>query len=453
MSDKDLGELTEGEQAPVKRRTYWSDKHTKFYHENMGLDLMAHRHARYIEGIPAIWDDLDRRYLIGYAAWDAAVVDLADGTTTNHRKEVASYLHIVAPRCQQGDPHLIACANGIVNPWVEGYDDLDADGHSDGFIFNTPDLNIPNVLPVAWNPNTYDEATDRALDAFACGDPETRIVLEEVMAACIYRGRELQTMAVLIGTGGNGKSVFLRMLQGLVGEGNYSTVDLRDVGRRFMQAPIVGKLVNVGDDIADGIIDSAPLSVVKKIVTGDAITIEEKYRTPDSVRPYCTLVFAANQFPRLADYSGGMLDRIHGIPFAADFRHDPQRRVSNIWDTLDTEQSRQYMLNLALRRLPQLVARGGFMPTRYSEDMRESVANDNDSVMYWISNDGIRQSHIDGMAVSDAYGQYKGFCDSAGRKPVEQRAFTLRVNRHLNMVTRKDVYSRGRQVRGFHAQA
>ena len=451
MSDKDLGELTEEEQEPVKHRIYWNDKWTKFFHENMAADLMSLRRARFIEGMPAIWDDLDARYRIGYDAWDAAVVDLTSSTTTNHRKEVANYLRIVAPRCEQGDTHLIACANGIIDPWVDGYDVLDADGHTSGFTLNSPDLNIPNVLPVAWNPNAYDEATDRALDAFACGDAETRAALEEVMAACIYRGHELQTMAVLIGAGGNGKSVFLRMLQGLVGHDNYSAVDLRDVGRRFMQAPIVGKLANLGDDIANDHIEGAPLSVVKKIVTGDTITIEEKYRSPDTLRPYCTLVFSANQFPRLADYSGGMLDRIHGIPFLADFRHDQERRVSNIWATLDTEQSRQYMLNLALRRLPQLVERGGFAPTRYSESMRENVANDNDSVMYWIDSEGIRQSHVDGRAVSDVYADYRGFCEKVGRKPVEQRAFTTRVNRQLNMGTEKDVYSLGRQVRGFHA--
>lgn len=454
MSDADLDGLTDEEQGPEEKRSnrrYWSNK-GKFYHENVGDDLIEFQHARYIEGMPAIWDAFAGRYRIGYDAWDAAIVDLTSGTTTRHRAEVTNYLHIVAPRFDQGDTHLIACANGVIDPWQDDYYKLDDDGHSSSFTLNTPDLNIPNVLPVDWNPYVYDSDTDLALQAFSCGDEETRIVLEEIVAACIYRGRELQNMAVLIGSGGNGKSVFLHMLFGLLGSENVSAIDLRNVGKRFMQAPLMGRLANIGDDIADGIIEAGPLSIVKKIVTGDAISSEQKYRPPDTIRPYASLIFSANQFPRLADYSGGMLDRIHGVPFAADFRHDPERRVTNISEILDTEESRQYLLNLALGRLPDLVRRGGFFPTIYAENMREAVLNDNDSVAYWIDADGIRQSHVDGRAVSDVYSSYRTFCENAGRKPVEQRAFTSRVNRRLGTITRKDVYSAGRQVRGFHAQ-
>lgn len=451
MSDSDLDELTETEQQPVERRSYWNDKCTKFYHENMTNDLIELHHARFIDGMPAIWDGFSGRYRIGYDAWDAAIVELTQGTTVNQRREVTSLLRIRAPRIDQGDTHLVACANGVIDPWQDGYDVLDDDGHSSGFIFNTPDLNIPNVLPVDWNPDAYDEATDNALNQFSCWDDETRAVLEEVLAACIYRGRELQNMAVLIGNGGNGKSVFLRMLMGLLGRENVSTIDLRDIGRRFMQAPLVGKLANVGDDIADGIIEAAPLSIVKKIVTGDAISVEEKYRAVDTFRPYASLVFSANQFPRLADYTGGMLDRIHGVHFAADFRHNPDVRVTNIWELLDTDISRQYLLKLALARLPALVSRGGFTPTSYSKTMREAVLNDNDSVAYWIDTEGIRQSHVSGRAVSEVYSMYRSFCENAGRKPVEQRAFTSRVNKRLDTFTNKDVYLGGRQVRGFHA--
>lgn len=442
------------EQDKAERREYWSASHGKFYHEAMARDLIDIRCARFIDGMPCSWDAYEGRFRIGHDAWAADMVDLTSGTTTAHRKEVASYLHLVAPRFEQGDAHLIACANGVVDPWCEGFEELDADGYSPGFTLNSPEQNIPNVLPVEWDPTAYDEATDEALDAFSCGDPLTRANLEEVLAACVYRGRyELQNMAVLVGEGGNGKSVFLHMLEGLLGPENYAAIDLRDVGRRFMQAPLVGKLANIGDDIADGIVDAGPLSVVKKIVTGDSLTIEEKFGHPYTVRPYATLVFAANRFPRLADYSGGMLDRIFAIRFDADFRHDGARRVTDISERLATERSRQYLLNLALRRLPALVRRGGFTPTPYSEAMRETVRLTNDSVGFWIDNEGVRPSHVDGRAVGEIYAMYKDFCHGAGRSPVEQRTFTTRVNRQLGTTTAKDVYSCGRQVRGFHAQA
>ena len=441
--------FTDEEQEPPKRRIYRSDK-GRFYHDAMALDLMDLRSARFIEGIPAIWDELEGRYRMRYAGWDAAIVDLCSGTTQQNRKEVASYLSIIGERHNQGDPHLIACANGVINPWVKDYDALDDEGHSVSFVFNTPENDIPNVLPVTWDPNAYDEATDKALDAFACGDAGTRLNLEEILAACIYRGREIQQMAVLVGDGGNGKSVYLDMLSKMLGPDNVTSIDLRDVGKRFMQAPLMGKLANIGDDIADGFIESAPLSIIRKVVTGNPITIEEKYHPPYDARPYATMVFSANVFPRIADSTQGMLDRFHAVRFAADFRHNPEARITNISELLDNDLSRSYLLNLALRRLPDLVRRGGFTPTPYSEAERGSLLLDNDSVAYWIDTNGITARYADGKTVEGLYREYADFCGSAGRKPVEQRTFTRRVNKRLGTRTAKDILDNSRQVRGFH---
>lgn len=442
-------DLTDNELEPVRRRAYRTDK-GRFLHDNMARDLMDLHHARFIEGIPAIWDEIECRYRLGYSGWDASIVELCAGTTVQNRREVASYLSIIGRQCAQGDTHLVACRNGVINPWVPNYDVLDEDRHSPALTFNTPELNVPNVLPVTWDPTAYDAATDAALDAFACDDAGTRVNLEEILAACIYRGREVQQMAVLIGPGGNGKSVFLSMLMGMMGPDNVTAIDLRDVGKRFMQAPLVGKLSNIGDDIADGFIESSPLSIIRKVVTGNTITIEEKYKPPFDARPYATLVFSANVFPRIADSTQGMLDRFHAVRFAADFRHNSEARVTNIGELLDTDASRSYLLNLALRRLPDLVRRGGFTPTPYSEAERSSLLLDNDSVVYWIDVNGITASYIDGKSVESAYRDYADFCVNAGRKPVEQRAFTRRTNVRLGTHTAKNIQDGARQVRGFH---
>ena len=439
--------LADEEQA-VQTRVYRGDK-GKFYHENVARDMIDLHNARLIDNAPAVWDSLSGRYLMGFDAWDRCVMNMVDGTTMRQRKEVAEFLRLQAPRRRQGDVHLIACANGVINPWAEGYDETNDDGSPVGLIENTPEMNIPNVIPTAFNPLAYDEATDRALDDFSCGDMAVRTNLEEILAACIYRGTEVQCMPVLVGHGGNGKSTFMQMLSGLVGEDNVSAVSLDDLGKRFMQAPLVGKLANVGDDIADGFIESGPLAVIRKIVTGEPVSCEEKYRQPVRATIYATQVFSANVFPKLADSTTGMIDRIHGVRFAADFRHNPERRVAGMARTLDSDASRQYLLNLALRRLPALVKRGAYTSTTYSESMHSSIELDNDTVAYWIDADAIELQDINGRPVSEVYNDYQSSCRDAGGKPVSQRVFSMRVNRIMGTVTEKCVNIGGRQVRGF----
>lgn len=424
----------------------------KFLHQKLARDLIDEQHAKFIDGMPAIWDGLAGRYAIGYEAWDRATARACYGTTIRQRREVREALRMFAPREEQGDPHLIACANGVVNPWVDGYDELDADGHSDGFLLNEPRYNIVNVLPVEWNPSAYDADTDEALDAFACGDPDTRLNIEEIIAACTYRGRETQNMAVLVGLAGNGKSTFLHMLARYLGADNVAHVDMRNIGARFFQAPLVGRLANLGDDISNKIVGSNELAVLKKVVTGDLLTVEEKNLPAFTARPYCSLVFSANEFPRLGDFSDGMLDRIFAVRFAANFRHDAERRVTNMEAVLDTEASRSYMLNIALRRLPDLVRRGGYTPTPFSVSTRDSVLLDNDSVAYWLAYADMRQLDVEGRTVDEIYKRYRDFCEGAGRSPVEQRAFTRRVNARMGTITEKDTCIGGRQVRTFHAR-
>lgn len=418
-----------------KHRAYRGPKN-KFLHDLVALDLMDLRHARLIDGVPAIWDGLDERYVLGYDAWGRAVIELCEDATNGNRKEVFEYLRLVAPSCNQGNTHLIACSNGVIDPWDDGFGKLNDEGAFCGFFRNNPDLNITSVLPVAWNPFAYDEATDEALDAFANGDQTVRVNLEEILAACVYRGRELQNMAVICGGGGNGKSSFVHMLCGLLGKDNYAAIDLREVGQKFMTIQLAGKLANFGDDISDGIISADQLAIVKKIVTGEPLTVDVKYNNPLTIRPYCTLVFTTNSFPRLADYSTGMLDRIFGIQFTADFRHS-NHRVTDIESRLDTDVSRAYLLNLALKRLPALVKRGAFTPSDFSRSMRSDTLLDNDSVCYWISAECVTTEQVIGQTVAQMYRDYRDFCENAGRKPCEQRTFARRVNERLETQTGK----------------
>ncbi len=414
----------------------WDEK--TFLHEVMGDFLVDNYDACLMGGAPAIWDEVAGCYRISYDAWDEAIIRTTTGTRVNHRREVAEYLKIIAPKVDPREqPQFIAVENGLVDPFEEGFGTARNDGSYVGFYRNSPDIPICNVLPVVWVPGAYDEATDRWLDSYCDGDEAMRANLEEVFALCIYRGQEVQQSAWLIGAGGNGKSSFINVLLRFLGHSNYSTVDMDDLGHRFGLPEMVGKLANIGDDQMVSRIDARSCKVFKKLVVGSEIEVEQKNKPRYRVKPYCGFVFSTNDFPVLADTSDGMLDRIHGINFSKRFRFTDQQ-VARIEDVLDYPESRSYLLGLALNRLPALVGRGGFTPTAYSISKRREIDIESNSVAAF-ANDCLTYELVVDQVRDELYAKYVNFCERMGYdSAVSMTKFSTRINKLFGVTTAKD---------------
>jgi hypothetical protein len=61
----------------------------------------------------------------------------------------------------------------------------------------------------------------------------------------------LEKMLLVVGLGGNGKSVLLKILERTLGRENVSAVALEDFANEFRLAATVGKLVNIVPEIGD----------------------------------------------------------------------------------------------------------------------------------------------------------------------------------------------------------
>lgn len=415
---------------------FW-DKRT-FLHENMGNYLMDEYHACLMGGAPALWDDALDHYVVSYDAWAKAIIDTTSDTRTSHRNEVSEYLKLRAPRLDPCSmPQYIAVANGVVDPFKDGFGGLDEDGNTVGFYLNSPDFPICNVLPVTFDPNAYDEATDRWLDSYCDGDEGMRVNLEEVFALCIYRGADVQQSVWCLGEGGNGKSTYLNVLQRFVGKENCSSIDMDDLSGRFNLPEMVGKLANIGDDQLVTKIDARSCKVFKKAVVGSELEVEQKHQPRYKVRPYCAFVFSLNKFPQLADTSDGMLDRLHVINFSKRFRFT-DTQVNRMEDVLDTDVSRSYLLNLALKRLPDLVRRGGMTPTAFSRKQRREIELDSNSVAAF-AHECLTADNVVNQQRDELYADYTRFCETWGfDAPVNPRTFSQRIGRRFNVVARHD---------------
>ena len=115
-------------------------------------------------------------------------------------------------------------------------------------------------------------------------------------------------MVWLYGGGANGKSVITRMARELLGVDNVSSIPLAQLGARFIGAELQGKLANIVDEIAtNGLMQEDEL---KKIVSGDPITVERKGKDPFVFSPTARIFAATNTLPPSKDSTHGLDRRI-----------------------------------------------------------------------------------------------------------------------------------------------
>ena len=335
------------------------------------------------------------------------------------RKELRDDILEMLDSQPAADEHLIAFTNGVL------------DIHSGDLREMTPEDRILNVIPHGFSWNAKSDTVDKFLDDIACGDAEVRYLLEAVIGLCMLRSSKYAKCPILLGHGANGKSTYIKFARYCIGEENTSALDLNVIGQRFQALGLMGKLANFGDDISNEMMRGDVAAVWKKVVTGDRINSDVKGTDAVEFTPYATLVFSANEMPRLADSTDGAMRRWMPVPFNATFTGD--KRDPDLAIKLMTPEAASYMLLRGVMALTTIEREGGVREPVATTKMLEQIRIDNDSVLAWIEDEGIDTAMLDGKPVQAAYDEYSNWCERTGARGYAKRRFGALVTQHLGM--------------------
>ena len=410
------GQSDQAESEPSKRGT--SGKSPT--HVQIAQQLMDEYKACFIGNIPAIW--VNGRYLLGWRNVDAKILDICAGTKKQVRTEVHAYIDIKAPRYQPADASMIAFKNGIVDM---GY----------GLRPYSVDIHITNEIPWDYVQDAYDETADKFLDDISCGDEVIRMNLEELIGLCMFRSSRFASAAFLLGEGSNGKSTFINAIRNVLGDDNVSSLDVAVIGERFQAGRIAGKLANLGDDISNEYVSGSKLSVFKKATSGETLYTDVKGTDGFEFKPYCTLIFSANEMPRLGDSTDGTLRRMFPIPFNAHFSRDDDSYDPDLIKKLSTKEAAEYFIKLGILGLQRVVYQSGVTPNEYSKKMLEEIHTENDSVLQWLEDESLTVDDIAERSTGSVFDDYKMWCENSKTKPMKKATFTKRLNKALHLVT------------------
>ena len=286
---------------------------------------------------------------------------------------------------------------------------------------HTPDFYSTVRIPVIYDPSSTCPQIDKFFREVLPAD--CLDLMDEIAGYCLIQTTRFQRAFMLTGSGANGKSTLLNLLTEFLGDANVSKVPLQELDEnRFKRAELFGKLANIFADLDSRALQAS--TYFKTIVTGDPIDAERKFKDPFSFRPFCKLIFSANEIPKSNDRTFAYYRRWIIIPFPNKFEGTKDNK--NLIDELTTPEELSGLFNRALRGLERLIRRQEFSENETTRKALERYKTQNDNVKEFL------EEHCEVRMESevereDLYGRYKNFCEVNKYGATSQRRFNERI--------------------------
>lgn len=359
------------------------------------------------------------------------MIELYPAIKQNQRNEVLAYIRIKT--------HLNS-ADIKISPYVINLKNTRLDIRTGKCLEFTPDVIEFDRIPVVYDPSAYCADLDKMLNRVFLGDREVINLFEEMVGYCLLKTSRYQKAFILIGSGSNGKSTVLDLIEEFLGPRNYVSLPLEKVTDRFNMAELENRLANIGDDIDNVTIrDSGTL---KKMISGESITVERKGERPFKLRPYATHIYSANAIPRSFDKSEGFYRRWLLVPFNAKFTAEDPDYDPMIYDKITSDTALSYLLNIGLRGAARLIKRGRFTEPQSVKDALDHYRTDNSTTLSWIEDKGLDADYFLDNSTDKCYGDFTDWCKLSG---IKSGNITGKKTFNREIVTKYDFEDKPRQ--------
>ena len=219
------------------------------------------------------------------------------------------------------------------------------------------------VIPVDFKADGNAPVWEELLYLITMGRKHLCDVLEEFIGYCIFGMPydEYNKLLILDGGGSNGKSTLIRVIKGILGDENCSSVALESISKdRFSGSSLLNKLVNFcAEEPKEAFANTGAL---KKLTGGDPIMIEEKHKGAFQFTNMAKMIISYNKMPFFPDDSTGMKRRIILVPCDQNFEDHPERKIHRPYEQIMENEVSQ-VLYRCMRAFERVVDRKAFTET------------------------------------------------------------------------------------------
>lgn len=314
---------------------------------------------------------------------------------------------------------------------------------------HTPTLFSTLYLPYVFNADAACPKWKAYLEGVQ-PDPAMRDLLQMLAGLALVPDTSYEVFFILFGEAGCGKTVFLYVLEHLVGSQNVCVLPLSKFGEKHSTHLLTENLLNIVGDLPtnDGRVSLHMIEgILKDVTSGGLLSCERKNQEPYKAPAIARCVFATNSLPTFADRTNGVWDRLRIVPFDIRFRGTARQNPQLKEEIVEAELPGVFLWAVEglakLRKLRQFPRgpRGEQIEAQHRADCDHEAQFLKDRYVEYMG--AFTQSQL-------MYTTYRTFCSNSGYHPKNLPNFSTDVRRVFpSAVDERRRVEDGRQVRGF----
>ena len=294
--------------------------------------------------------------------------------TQRDKKEVYGYLKnmlTVIPKCVV--PHYVPVNNGIYDMKNKQLHAFSPDVvftskiHTNLNVLATnPHIPIPEENNTLWN-------VDDWLDSL--GNPSfVESIKEVIQASCTPLVSRNKMVLFFSFEGNSGKGTICELIRCLIGEESTVNIPIREFSAPFGLAnlPNASAVISDENNVDDKIKE---FGVLKAVISGDVVTINQKYEKPYDFHFRGLVIQCINSYLDLGDKTGSAKRRLHIIPFPKCFTGNGTEKKYIKERMIYRQDVLEYILKMVLVDMPLKYEFTETMETREALEVYESYTD------------------------------------------------------------------------------
>lgn len=339
-------------------------------------ELMTNRRITRWSGKLWFWSYDEKRYISDDDELKYVIAEKVPIKKATKVKEVYDWLMIACPRFQKDHVFKIKLKNGFLNKGKFYPVQLDD--------FTPYAINLeydPDCKPV----KGVDEYLAQLTSAEGYGKEDIKAYRDFLLEVLAYglivdpeKTRNLSRFFIFRGEGANGKGTLLQILRKIYGSENCTALSMSDMGDMHYIPSMIGKLLNLGDDIEDSPITKSQFKYVKNITSADAIEVRLLYSQSEQATIQTKLIFTSNNDIRTYDKGYALERRMCWMPMFNKIEKPDPDFISK----MTTPEALKYWMHLIVKAYQRLYASGWTKGIIYEDYNNEYHRHNNLALMF-----------------------------------------------------------------------
>ena len=283
-------------------------------------------------------------------------------------------------------------------------------------------------LDYPYDPSARSEEWLTFLDTVTNHDDKKICLLQELSGYVLFPDNRLQKCAVLIGSGANGKSVFLNVLTRIFGSANVSNVEMSSLSQDFQVIQLMNSMLNISAETRTNVAGAE--SKFKQITAGDEISACYKGKDYITFRPRAKMFLACNEYVKSSDTTEGWTRRFCFVDFPMHFVEIPNPENPeelpidrDIESKLTTQKQLSAIFNWVLQGYEMLKACGYFTEPDDQKAITEEFKELSNPLIEFAKEVEVTRD----ISNNQLYDLYRNWCLDSGHNALARNTFQKRI--------------------------